>query len=185
MKNDSPPHQSPTTTTISTLVLATSVTVAMVTWSYLTASRSAPRSLRVVCLMSSKLFSSFTQLCKRERERERNEMTEEVLLFVWMFVCAWYISLIGAVTQALNIIHSNIISETVSPCSHADCTALPGLCRVIHQMWHGQLLGWYKMSKRSGARTAVVMAIDPSLAPDPWREVRSLNETCWYGQSGN
>ncbi len=58
----------------------------------------------------------------------------EVLLFVWMFVCARYISLIGAVTQALNIIHSNIISETVPPRSHADCTALPGLCRMIHQM---------------------------------------------------
>lgn len=137
------------------------------------------------CVWCHQNCSLASRSSARERERERNEMTEEVLLFVWMFVCAWYISLIGAVTQALNIIHSNIISETVSPCSHADCTAQQGLCRVIHQMWHGQLLGWYKMSKRSGARTAVVMAIDPSLAPDPWWEVRSLNETCWYGQSGN
>lgn len=39
----------------------TSVTVAMVTQTYLIASRSAPRSLRVVCLMSSKLFSNFSQ----------------------------------------------------------------------------------------------------------------------------
>lgn len=43
----------------------TSVTVAMVTQTYLIASRSAPRSLRVVCLMSSKLFSSFSQFCNK------------------------------------------------------------------------------------------------------------------------
>lgn len=44
----------------------TSVTVAMVTQTYLIASRSAPRSLRVVCLMSSKLFSSFSQFCNKQ-----------------------------------------------------------------------------------------------------------------------
>jgi len=43
----------------------TSVTVAMVTQTYLIASRSAPRSLRVVWLMSSKLFSSFSQFCNQ------------------------------------------------------------------------------------------------------------------------
>ncbi len=146
MKNDSPPHQSPTTTTISTLVLATSVTVAMVTWSYLTASRSAPRSLRVVCLMSSKLFSSFTQLCKREREREWDDRGGAVICLD----CAWYISLIGAVTQALNIIHSNIISETVFsvlscrlystarvvPRDSSDVTRpTPGLVQNVEAFW--------------------------------------------------
>ncbi len=37
---------------------------------YLSASRSAPRSLKVVCLMSSKLFSKFTQDCGRETHRD-------------------------------------------------------------------------------------------------------------------
>lgn len=47
----------------------TSVTVAMVTQTYLIASRRAPRSPRVVCLMSSKLFSSFSQFCNMLEKR--------------------------------------------------------------------------------------------------------------------
>lgn len=50
----------------------TSVTVAMVTQTYLIASRRAPRSPRVVCLMSSKLFSSFSQVCNDNSNNNNN-----------------------------------------------------------------------------------------------------------------
>lgn len=70
----------------------TSVTVAMVTQTYLIASRSAPRSLRVVCLMSSKLFSSFSQSCNK-----------------WTYPCKALKESIVQVLTVLNITQTKLI----------------------------------------------------------------------------
>lgn len=60
---------------------------------YLSASRSAPRSLKVVCLMSSKLFSKFTQDCGSEKHTQCWELGQSVLntkTSTFMSVCQIY-----------------------------------------------------------------------------------------------
>lgn len=80
----------------------TSVTVAMVTQTYLIASRSAPRSLRVVCLMSSKLFSSFSQFCNK-----------------WTYPCKALKQFILHVLTVFNIMQTKLIYTMLPQIMHS------------------------------------------------------------------
>ena len=66
------------------LTLCNCVTNNNIIHSHLSASRRAPRSLSVVCLISSKLFSNFTQDWEKEERRKNNNEDSNVEWWNWV-----------------------------------------------------------------------------------------------------